>query len=201
MPKLTTEDCKREINQRWPVEGSKSPQDWKRVSKTGTAKTSIVRVFQHKRLAIFATVVEVNDTIVSVTFVETQPETASEAGARSKTRGAAKPSSGSAEVPTEPTAPASNGKVRADEFVFAVSGRSNGVTYFAICRRDYWIQNHHLSDTGFGDLLNGLLPDDASEISECQYSTKMNAKALYAWMMRKGFLDDERFTDYMANTF
>jgi hypothetical protein len=204
MSKITTEVCKAELNARWPFDGAKRPEDWKRVSKTGSAKTSIARVFQHRRLELYGIVIEEKGAITSVRFSETQPQVSKTATSRkssptaSKNSDSSKPNAPGATAPGAAATPASNGKVRADEFLFAITRREDGLTYFAICREDFWRQNHHLSDQSFGNLLDGLLPRDASESSECQYCTKVAPKALRKFLEQRGFKDDERFTSYMG---
>lgn len=197
MSKITSEDCKTALNDHWPSDGHKSPSDWKRVSKTGTAKTVIVRVFQHRNQKKYGIVCEVSDKITSVAFTDSLP--AQPSGTAKSMGRVAKASTGSTTVGAvgEPGRPASNGRVSADEFLFAVCERDNRRTSFAICRRDFWHQHHRLSDDGFGDLLDGLLPPGTSVASECQYSNKMGRKQLYEFLLAQGFGDDERFTAYM----
>jgi hypothetical protein len=206
MSKITTEVCKNELNQRWVVEGSKSPEDWKRISKTGSVKTSIVRVFQHRSLPLYGTVVEENGTITAVRFTDTLPSVEKKATSARRSRsttGDTSEGTGASDSPsavsgTTPAKPASNGKVSADEFLFAVTRREEGLTYFAICRETFWRQHHHLSDEGFGDLLDGLLPKGTGVASECQYVTRLGRKQVRAFLLAQGFKDDERFTQYMG---
>lgn len=200
MSKITTEVCKDELNKRWPIDGEKSRKDWKRLSKSGNASTSIVRIFQHTKLPVFAKVVEENGAITQVLFAESvnalkQHGSEKSGATTTDTKGDAdSTASGATGTPGKP---ASNGRVSADEFLFAVCERDNRRTTFAICRVDFWHQNHYLSDEGFGDLLDGLLPKGTSVASECQYSNKMGRKQLYEFLLAQGFMDDERFTAYM----
>ncbi len=200
MTRISTETCKAELNQHWPVEGTKSPEDWKRLSKTGSAKSTIVRIFQHRTLPVFGTVVEEKGAITRVTFADTLPKPAV---ARKDSYGEGNPQPTQSRVTNrndtlrKPVEPASNGRVRADEFVFAVCERENRRTKFAICTVDFWRTNHHLSDEGLGDILDGLLPPGTSVSSECQYSNRMSRKELYEFLINQGFCDDERFTQYM----
>lgn len=201
MAKITTEVCKHELNKRWAVEGKKSPNDWKRLSKSGNASTGIVRLFQHLNLPIFATVVEEHGAITKVTFADSLNPSRPSKPAGSKTKRSAPATTNEDATANsavrEPGQPASNGKVSADQFLFAVCERNNRRTTFAICSKEYWHANHHLSDTTFGGLLDGLLPPGCYESSESQFSDKMGRQQLYEFLLAQGFCDDERFTSYM----
>ncbi|MDZ4833910.1 MAG: hypothetical protein SGJ27_09040 [Candidatus Melainabacteria bacterium] len=206
MSKITTEICKIELNKRSPIEGQKSPADWKRITKNGTAKTAIVRIFQHRTRPLFGIVTDQNDQITTVKFTDllgTAKQIAAESTAGATDSIAQAEAADSTTDDTtggaarQPGQAASNGKVSADEFVFAVCERDNRRTTFAICDKDFWRANHYLSDLGCGDLLDGLLPPGTSVASENQYSSKMKRKELYEFLLAQGFLDDERFTTFM----
>ncbi|MBX9696229.1 MAG: hypothetical protein K2Z81_27820, partial [Cyanobacteria bacterium] len=189
----TTAVCKSVINDRWVTDGRKNSNDWKRISKTGSAKTSIVRLFEHRSRPLFATVVEEGGEITSVSFSDTRPTSTAKPKARASDDGADEPAvAGRAK---------SNGKAVASDYLFAITHREGGYTYFAVCAEAYWLTENCLSDDSFGRLLDGLLPTDASESSECQYMTRLSKKALTSFMLANGFKQNDGFTEYMSDLY
>src|ERR1700740_1106437 len=121
MSKTTSDDCKKELNARWPARLGENNGTWKRVSKTGNAKTGIMRVFHHSKQDLAGIVVETNGTIGEITFCAKSEVPAPEKAAKkSKTKVA------------KIIAPLSNGSVSADRYYFArVDGGDEVATAFA----------------------------------------------------------------------
>ncbi len=190
MATITSAACVAEINKRWSTDARKSPKDWKRISKTGTASTSIVRIFEHRTLAEFATVVEEGGQITTVTFSQTRPQPTVAAKSRRQA---------SADQVVVPAEAASNGKAVASDYIFAITRREDGLTYFAVSSIKFWKENDCLDDEGYNGLLDGLLPKGAGESSECQFCTRMGKKALTKFLIERGFKQDEEFSEYMGN--
>ncbi len=186
MSDITTEVCKREINIRSTLPGRKNPNDWKRISKRGTASETIVRVFQHRTLAQWATVSEVDGAITSVTFSQTAPSAptikAGKAGTTTKDVATPEPSD------------------KAAEYLFAFVRREDGQTNFAVCPVSYWAEENCLSDFSL-DGVDKLLPPGSHETSESQYATKLSWNKLRAYMLARGFKEDEDFSGFMNDEF
>lgn len=180
---INTDTCKRELDSRFPAKFGQNVGGWKRISKSGNATTGIVRVFQHRKLPVSATVTEQNGAIASVEF---------HCGSSVEAPAAVAP------VATMPPAPASS-TVAPNGYLFAIlNDQSDGWRHFAVCSRQYWQENGCMNDTSLPEV-QALLPKGCVEESEGFYGSRLSKSALRAALLECGFTQDAGFTDFVAD--
>jgi len=184
--KITTDVCKRELDKRFPPQLGVNKGGWKRLSRKGFAKTSIVRVFQHRRLSVWATVVEESGEIVSVVYCTEPPKAGAEEAQVSQ------PSASKAN-----RAPARNEHYSASDFYFAVVDHyEEGFVMVALCPVDFWNRNKHMSDSVSQGKLVGLLPEGFEECMEGCFEAATSKASARRLFLAKGFQENAAFTSF-----
>ncbi len=187
---ITTDICKRELDARFPSSLGHNSGGWKRISKTGTASTKVVRVFNHRKLAVVAKVTEQDGAITSVEYTPLGQD-----GSKPSSTNGAEPVS---QVGTAHPTPAPE-QTPANGFLFAILSHSgDGLRHFAICPRTYWAEHGCLSDEMCATL-QALLPPNSNAEAEGLFCTTVSKKSLRAELLKRGFEEDEEFTDYIKN--
>ena len=176
--KITTAVCKKELDESLPEKYGTSSAGWKRVSKSGSAKTQIVRVFHHRELAVQGTVIEEDSEITQVTYSPLVEETETF------------------------DSPASNEFGSADQYLFAIlNSEEGGVRHLAICPVEFWQKNRCMSDSLTRRTMEGLLPPGCEEEAEGFFQTAMKRKELHKALTARGFKEDPHFTNFVADLF
>lgn len=198
--KITTEVCKRELDSRFPATYGTNIGGWKRTSKTGNAAKGFVRKFEHRKLPVTATVIEKNGAIVSVEYASATAGVTTSVGATGSGATACTACAGTPTTAGTPGKPASNGTTSANEYLFAITRRRDGMTHFVMCPVAFWEQYDYMSDECMASALEGLLPADACEAQESCFETALSKPALREFMLAQGFQENESFSDYAAES-
>lgn len=174
--KITSQICKQELDDNLPEEYGTSSKGWKRVSRTGSAKTQIVRIFEHRELPVQGTVVEEDSEIISVTY--------SPLGQDEETF----------------ETPPSNEFGSADQYLFAIlDSEHDGVRHIAIVPVEFWEKSRCMSDSVNRGTMAGLLPKGYEEEAEGFFQTAMKREEIREALTARGFKEDTAFTNYIAD--
>lgn len=175
--KINTAICKQELDDNLPAEYGTSRKGWKRTSRKGTAKTQIIRVFEHRELPVIGVVVEEDGEITSVRY---SPKAA----------------------PEEETfdGPVSNEYGSADQYYFCIlNAEEEGVRTFAIVSIDHWHKQQCLGENVGERTMKGMLPPGCGESMESFFESLMEREPLRKALLARGFKENDGFHDFIAD--